>query len=277
MTIKKINVSELATGSGRAFDYGDVTLDQYGEGAWLLTIHNGSIDTAPTPIIGAGTLFGPDSFVGAKIAPSLQDWYDNKLIQVRAGEDNSHIHIDSADNSTYDLILGDDSRYVSVDHNGYIKICDGNRIWYFRNGKMINPMNNAPETSVGVEGDMAGMVAYDENYIYVCTQDYVPLNNWVSIPVSNMQDFNDGTYSFQCDVSDPQLLVGNSLRVTHMAVYPNWTEYQLVSDYTQVSGSTYRFTFPAGVTGSSQDSELQYSISVLPDIWKRVALPNTPW
>lgn len=265
MTVKRINVSEIASGPGNSFEPGAITLeeDMFHQGKWVLTISDGNDSE---PVLGDGALIGSDGI--AKIAPSMNDWGINKIIQIRAGEDNAHIHIDSPDNSTYDLILGDDSRYVSVDHNGYIKISDGSNLWYFRNGKFINPMNTAPLSSVGASGDLAGMVTYDQNYVYVCTQDWVGNNismttlasSGTVVWVSSSEYSGNLVSDF---ASNPSGWSYNGVTITNVTLDNQFGPgYYLegVSGFNVVNGNIYNLSSP-----------------ILPNIWKRVVLSNTAW
>lgn len=98
------------TESGQLYVYfGDAWVDSSpatGGGA-----DTGNVTFDDVAVQGTGTL---------KLSPSSSDTGTGKFLQVRAGENDSHIHFDSGDNSTYDLILGDDAKYVQVDHTGNI-------------------------------------------------------------------------------------------------------------------------------------------------------------
>ena len=81
--------------------------------------------TIPGPIIGSGNIsFAAD-----------QNSFDiGRRLRLRDGDISSHIHLDSPDNSTYDLIWGDDYKFVKVDHTGTVVIGtnDGTqRLWTF--------------------------------------------------------------------------------------------------------------------------------------------------
>jgi len=47
------------------------------------------------------------------------------------------------------------------------------------NGRTVFPTATAPANNYGTIGDVAGMVAFDSNYIYYCTANYV--NNTTAI------------------------------------------------------------------------------------------------
>lgn len=70
--------------------------------------------TIPGPIVSEGYQL--------ELAGSQASYDLGRYLLVRDGDYVSHIHIDSPDNSTYDLFLGDDSKYVKVDHEGPVVI-----------------------------------------------------------------------------------------------------------------------------------------------------------
>ena len=69
------------------------------------------------------SIISNDSLVGVKLSLTDTDLAAGKYITVRAGGDNySHLHIDSGNNTVYDLFLGDDNKYVKVDKTGNVLI-----------------------------------------------------------------------------------------------------------------------------------------------------------
>jgi hypothetical protein len=72
-------------------------------------------------------------------------------LQVRSGDVPSHIHLDTGDNSTYDLLVGDDSKYVQIGLGGNISIASydsaGNNAQYIWNygidGNLTLPSNTS--------------------------------------------------------------------------------------------------------------------------------------
>ena len=68
-----------------------------------------------------------------KLAGSVGDLTADKYLQIRPGATDNHIHFDTGDNSTYDLFVGDDSKYVNVSHDGNVYVgTNGNtKIWNF--------------------------------------------------------------------------------------------------------------------------------------------------
>lgn len=71
----------------------------------------------------SGTILSGDSLSGVKLSFTDAEFTDGKYITVRAGGDNyNHLHIDSGDNSKFDLFLGDDNNYVKVNHTGDINV-----------------------------------------------------------------------------------------------------------------------------------------------------------
>jgi len=270
---KIVNVSEVAnTLTGATLEAGTLAIVDNGEGNWSVVLHDG--ETNGTTIGSTNGVFISNGNP-VKLAASYSDYQNNKYIQIRPGENDSHIHIDSGDNSAYDVILGDDSRYISVDHQGFIRVNDGGNEWQFKGGKLKFP-SQAPVESVGAEGDEAGMIAVDSNFLYYCIQDFG--QPWTQIPIANAVDTsNNGSYAFMADILDITNIT-QPLRLTHVYANGSWTPYQFVVTYDifDAQNNTYRFYFGQGVTGSSQASELQY-LDVAQNIWKRVAWSNDTW
>ncbi len=270
---KIVNVSEVAnTLNGSTLEEGTLAIVNTGEGQWSVVLHDGVTDGG-IPIGNTnGLLISNGNPV--KLAASYTDYSNNKYIQIRPGENDSHIHIDSGDNSLYDVILGDDSRYISIDHQGFIRVNDGGNECQFKAGKLKFP-SQPPLSSVGAAGDEAGMVAVDSNYVYYCTADY-QVGSWIGISVYNVTDYNDNvTYRWRADVADISNL-SQPLRLTNVSINGVQVDSAPIDSYTLVSGNTYDF-YITGFTGSFQGGELQYSVTQAPDIWKRVAWSNDTW
>jgi hypothetical protein len=65
------------------------------------------------------------------LAGSQYSYEVNRYLRVRDGDVASHIHFDSPDNSQYDLIFGDDAKFVRVDHTGTVVIGTTGYNWSF--------------------------------------------------------------------------------------------------------------------------------------------------
>lgn len=49
----------------------------------------------------------------------------------------------------------------------------------------ITQIKSAPAASVGAAGDKRGMIAFDTNYIYICTSDYTgSANVWKRVAIT---------------------------------------------------------------------------------------------
>jgi len=73
-----------------------------------------------------GTVSVPNSIISQGSQLNLagsQNSYDiGRYLRVRDGDFASHLHLDTPDNSLYDIILGDDNNFVRVDHTGTVVI-----------------------------------------------------------------------------------------------------------------------------------------------------------
>jgi hypothetical protein len=104
---------------------------------------------------------------------------------------SSHFHIafqhSNISEPGSDLFLGDDFNYVKlpggngdlyetwgVDIATQFRGTGSQKVWRFgTDGRTTFPTPSTPVHSYGVDGDKAGMIAFDASYIYYCTADYV--------------------------------------------------------------------------------------------------------
>jgi len=125
-------------------------------GGTALSIAGGSLTVDGSPVAGGGTattstlvndsytvslsttgnLTLPGIMIGTgnlQLASSQGSVDVGRYLRIRDGDIESHIHIDSPDNNTYDLIFGDDSKYIRVDHTGTVVIGNNNNAntWTF--------------------------------------------------------------------------------------------------------------------------------------------------
>jgi hypothetical protein len=120
-------VSFAGGGSGGNANTGDITFNA-----------NYLVGTGTT-YGGSGLFFapGPD-FVDAENEISNGTQY----VRLRGGDTASHIHFDTADNSSYDWYFGDDSKYVLLSKEGDIKIsasgAGGSGRWRFKQNGTLN-------------------------------------------------------------------------------------------------------------------------------------------
>jgi len=73
-----------------------------------------------------GTVSVPNTLISQTgqlgLAVSQYSYDIGRYLRVRDGDIESHIHLDTPDNTLYDIILGDDSKFVRVDHTGPVVI-----------------------------------------------------------------------------------------------------------------------------------------------------------
>ena len=120
--VNSSGTSVLSGGGGAVAASDRITSSTY---SVILEGTTGTI-TIPGPIIGSG---------GISLAVDQYSFDIGRRLRLRDGDISSHIHIDSPDNATYDLIWGDDYKFVRVDHVGTVVIGtnDGTqREWTFQ-------------------------------------------------------------------------------------------------------------------------------------------------
>lgn len=100
-----------------------------------------------------GTVSVPNTLISQTgqlgLAGSQYSYDIGRYLRVRDGDIESHIHLDTPDNTLYDIILGDDGKFIRVDHTGTVVIgTSGNsQNWTFgTDGLLTLPSGN---TTIG--------------------------------------------------------------------------------------------------------------------------------
>lgn len=123
--------------------------------------NTGDITFTDNYIIGTGTIGGGSGlfFVPGPdfVDPDNLITNGTQYVRLRAGDDASHIHFDTADNGAYDWYFGDDSKYVMLSKDGAVRIqassIDGAGKWAFND-------NGALKLAGGSTGDSTGPGTY---------------------------------------------------------------------------------------------------------------------
>lgn len=97
---------------------------------------------------GVGQNYGLYLAAGAGQAANLQ------YLRLRGGDDDAHIHFDTANTEAYDFYIGDDSKYVKLQRGGAGNVVIGTyggigpKIWTFANtGQVIFPDSSTQNTA----------------------------------------------------------------------------------------------------------------------------------
>jgi hypothetical protein len=206
---------------------------------------------------GGGAVTFPDSTVQTTAytgSEPIQLLFDSGGIEHNAGFSNG---VDEADFqirlNTH--LAGEEQIIWGFDTDGSLTFPDGGSL----------RVGTAPATSVGQEGDIAGTVAFDNNYIYYCIADYVinTFNTTVGSP----------------GVSTDTIPVVKGLYGTPTT---DWTvtfggvEYSItnVTD----GGTTWILTTPGQVQiGGTGIGVTLFNGSGIVNIWKRVAWSDDVW
>jgi hypothetical protein len=59
---------------------------------------------------------------GINLSPDSEFTANNQYFRFRGGDDGRHLHFDTSDNSEFDLMVGDDSRFIQLHHEGNVVI-----------------------------------------------------------------------------------------------------------------------------------------------------------
>ena len=147
------NALELSrSGSGLKFADGSTQTTAYTGGGG----NTGNVTFANVTVQGVN---GLNLSAGADFTANLA------FLQVRAGDFPSHIHFDTGNNAAYDLIIGDDSKFVQVSSTGNILMSsyDGatNYQWNFDNtGNLTIPGNISNANVIVANTVQTNVVAY---------------------------------------------------------------------------------------------------------------------
>lgn len=101
----------------------DGTISVSGNGA---NANTGDITFADNYVIGTGTVGGGSGLFLVPgpdfIDPDNVNTNGTQYVRLRAGDDASHIHFDTADSNAYDWYFGDDAKYIMVSKDGPVRI-----------------------------------------------------------------------------------------------------------------------------------------------------------
>jgi hypothetical protein len=90
-----------------------------GENVWYLIIAGTGADTGD--ITFAGDVVQGTSY-SVNLSPDSDFTANNQYFRFRGGDDGRHLHFDTTDNSEFDLMIGDDSKFIQLHHEGNIVI-----------------------------------------------------------------------------------------------------------------------------------------------------------
>lgn len=97
----------------------------------------GDVTFTGVTIQGNGDVYGGG---GLNLSPGPALTPNNQYFRVRGGDNETHLHLDTGDNSTYDQYFGDDGKYLKLDHTGNISIGTNSNEWIFNtDGKLTLP------------------------------------------------------------------------------------------------------------------------------------------
>ena len=186
-----LNVSIGGSITGNIVVNGNVTANYFSGDGSLLTGISATANTGNVSFNDV-TIQGVTSYSGLNISASPEDTANLKYLRIRSGDADSHIHFDSGNNSQYDIIFGDDSKYLMVSNTGNVVVGTYENYantWIFGvdgRTKIPHGVNN-PSTARGVAGDKAGMILFSGAYLYYCYADYTDGQSpiWQKVAMDN--------------------------------------------------------------------------------------------
>jgi hypothetical protein len=118
--------------------------------------NTGDITFTDNYIIGTGTIGGGFGLFFAPgpdfIDPDNITTNGTQYVRLRAGDDASHIHFDTADSSAYDWYFGDDSKYVMLSKEGSVRIRAGGNYedkWVFNSSGVLKLAGGSTNDGTG--------------------------------------------------------------------------------------------------------------------------------
>jgi hypothetical protein len=154
-------------------------------------IGNGSLLTGISATANTGnvsfndvTVQGVTSYGGLNISASPEDTANLKYLRVRSGDADSHIHFDSGNNSQYDIIFGDDSKYLMVSNTGNVVVGTNGYTWTFGNtgttqfpgSKILAPVSE----SITMQSDQYSQLMWENANLTVAPNMAINSNFYVA-------------------------------------------------------------------------------------------------
>lgn len=302
--IRRINVSQLEGNDANATDVNEIRpfgetavyLDTNGPISKLvLMMFDGVRTHLKSKVLSPGVLFGSNAdssdVTGAdtiKLIPdaTLYDQGSEQYLVVDPTFPN-HIHLRAGgtiDSSNASLYIGGENSHLNIPSgsnppvyirsNGYQWIFDTDGSLTFNDGTVQTTawaggrVVDAPVSSIGTTGDLAGDIAFSSGYLYYCTQNYATTtfnvtalgSTGVTVWVSSADYVGDLVANF----------TANSTGWTYNGV--TIVDVQVDNIY----GPGYALT---GNTGFGVINGTAYTLVSpnLPNIWKRIAWSADTW
>jgi hypothetical protein len=110
-------------------------------------------------------------FSNLNISPDSDFTSNNQYFRFRGGDDGRHLHFDTSDNNEFDLMIGDDSKFVQIHHEGNVYIQSINtetytsQTWVFDKDSFLTTPSNL---SIGnIQGPVLGTQIYQNSNAYL--------------------------------------------------------------------------------------------------------------
>ena len=217
-----------------------------------------------------GTLSVPNVIIAQGyelgLAGSQGSYEISRYLRVRDGDVFSHLHLDTPDNSSYDIILGNDSKFVKVDHTGTVVIGTNEGIqnlWTFGTDGTLTFPDATVQTTAYKSTSGSWTLATGSNTVSIT----VPLNGnyqmWVNGNVPN----GIVEWNATVNVSNPNVpaigsqyawyyTAGNALVLTAIPDQIVGTVGVISTSSSYVGNTANVFTF--GITNNSTSSQVIY-------------------
>ncbi len=97
--------------------------------------NTGNVTFTGVTIQGNGDEYGGG---GLNLSPGPTLTSNSQYFRIRGGDDPTHLHFDTSDNSTFDQYFGDDGKFLKLDHAGPIVVGTGGYNWEFGTDGLLN-------------------------------------------------------------------------------------------------------------------------------------------
>ena len=181
------------------------------------------------------TIQGVDSYAGLSLSASPTDTANLKYLQVRAGDNDSHIHFDTGNNDAYDQYFGNDAKYLKLEAGTFGNVIIGTENpgeyynWTFGNdGNTIVPRDiQSITTGFPFTSNISGITTGEATVVVTIVDGpfFAPLTGQVTITGVVGTTEANATWYYQA-VENNEFQLYNDAALTSPVDGTTWTTYE---------------------------------------------------